>query len=478
MTDHVAIQRTHDPHRGRRRPGHAWLGGIGVSLIAAVVALYGLSSVAGATTSSKPYSVTDNGSSTGVTVGAGTTTNYSFAITDTATNSTGQTIGSAEIVPPNAFTINGDSISVPAGATATLKNGSSNCPSDQVSPTPTPLTCLIVNNLTITPGSTEVVSFNATASCAAAPADTFGFQVQQSNQFNGKPGNQSGPLTDPAALNVTVSNSCTLQFVATNEPADANPGATISNQSYTPSAGPVEVKALDGSGNPVSGASVTLAIAPTSLDPGKNAQLLWGNVTPVTAPTDNTGSAGIASFGPDAQHALGLNIAQPGEYELQASSPGFPNADSTDFFIGNGEACTGSCSASTSDVKNNQNDNLSTTSAGGDITVIVGLDLPFCSDGQSHAPDVTTTSSKGLVLSQNTFGKELQITFPSKLGPGHFDVCWLPDGAQKPVVLGSCPKLVQPVQTACLISPISKDNTTGLINEDILAPAGDPSKWY
>jgi hypothetical protein len=151
-------------------------------------------------------------------------------------------------------------------------------------------------------------------------------QLQQANQFNGKPGNQVGPLTDPAALRATVNNSCTLEFVT--QPTDANPGATISNQSYTaiPPASPIEVEALDGSNNPVSGVDVTLAIAATSPDPGKNAQLAGA---PVTA-TDNTG---IASFG-------GANIAQPGEYVLQGTSPGFPTAHSaaSGFLIGSGTA--------------------------------------------------------------------------------------------------------------------------------------------
>lgn len=433
--------------------------------MAAAAAFYGLSAVATAGTTSKPYFVTDslnNGapSSTGVSVAAGTTNAFSFAITD---NTSTQGIGSAEIVPPNGFTIDPNSLSVPPGATASLTNGTS-CPLDQVSPTPSPLTCVIVNNLTITPGGTEAISFSAATSCAASASSTFGLQVQQANQFSGKPGNQMGPLTDPPALNVAVSNSCTLQFVT--EPADANPSTTISNQSYTaiPPAQPIEVEALAG-GNPVSGVPVTLAIdLANSPDPGKGAQLAG-------APVTSTAANGIASFG-------GANIAVPGQYVLQASSPGFQTVDSTPatgFLVGSGAACTPgvSCSANTNDPKNGQNDNLTVTSTtNGEITVIVGLDAPpaSCTDGASHAPDVTTTSATTITAN----GKNLSVTFSSKLGAGHFQVCWT-DGVQTVDPLGACGKITAPVQTACLVSPISKDNSTGLINEDIMLPPGDAS---
>jgi hypothetical protein len=89
---------------------------------------------------------------------------------------------------------------------------------------------------------------------------------------------------------------------------------------------------------------------------------------------------------------------------------------------------------------------------------------------------VTSTSATNLTPS-GTFGKELSVTFPSKLGPGHFEVCWSENGGPA-VVLGACPKLTQPVTVACLLSPISKDNTTKLINEDILAPEGDGSRTW
>jgi hypothetical protein len=160
----------------------------GVALLTALVATYVLAAPAGAAT--KPYSVVI---SPGIAVPGA---NVTFQATFT-NRTTSQTLGSANLTAPAGFTVVGASVRGQAQAVA----GS----------------VVQLRNLGIAPGASLVATVNAGVPSAnpCAPAD-FAWQVvaKQSNDFNGLPGNEFGPLVDSSLTTSTTCDGTATQCTA------------------------------------------------------------------------------------------------------------------------------------------------------------------------------------------------------------------------------------------------------------------------
>jgi hypothetical protein len=283
-------------------------------------------------------------------VGAGATVNFSFTLTNEATQ---QSLGSADLTPPSGWVLSSPS--------AVTENGYS---SPGASASVSGQTTLELRNLAIPPGGGDSVSvsFTGAVSCAGA-ASQWTLLAKQANNFNGNPGNDF--TIDPSsALTVTVNQipGCTLTFLA--QPTNTSfpvIGGTYSNditsEGFDPSGAPVEVEAKDGQGNPIAGVTVTL-----SEIYGPKSSNLSGDTSATTG--DGTGgtSLGVASFSP-------IYVNLTGYYELVANAPAFPADDSNTFQVTTttSDCSTGSCNGNIPAGNKTAGVNVDITNAGNDI---------------------------------------------------------------------------------------------------------------
>lgn len=347
----------------------------------------GLPAAASAASPTKPFEValTPAQVPAGVTVGA-----YTVKLT----NQTGtQQLGSADVTVPAAFTV--------AGA-PTLDRAGTVSESDNV---------LHLRSLNLPPDASVTVTVALRMTCVSG-AYTWKAAAKQSNDFNGPPGNNLGPVR--GSLTTTVTGSCALRFVA--HPADTEKNQSIRATAFDPASSQlVTVEAVDGSASPARltwfNGPVTIGLAPTSY---------LGRLDPTG--TSATASAGLASF-------ANLRIDASGAYNLRATTTtaGFVAGDSVAFKIVDVAAsCTSAnCTArlagrqSTSEL----------TAAPGTSTGVVALSLnlgpePVCAGYVPPAPDwyefaLTAERDKTIVT---TFTKQAMRDFGS--GPSALEVCF------------------------------------------------------
>lgn len=206
---------------------------------------------------------------------------------------------------------------IPAGATrpltATVTNNSSQqlgsmrvtLPSTMSTTSPTFFT-----NLGIAPGDHMTFTFSTTAQCAAADAQSWTFEVKQSNDFSGMGNDFTQPPT--GNLKTAVTGNCTLTW--TTPPRGAQINAAITATDFDTSGPPPVVTLRDAAGGPLAGRTVTLGLG---LSAGTGT--LGG---PLSATTDGNGGA---TFAGDA-------INGPGVYRLSAASAGVPAPGVSDPF--------------------------------------------------------------------------------------------------------------------------------------------------
>ena len=161
-------------------------------------------------------------------------------------------------------------------------------------------------------GKSMTITVNAVAPCKTTTLTWYVMAMSGSNYT----GTTFALDTAKSTKTTKVNGTCTLAFVAGRQPGSAHPNEVISSVDFDPSGAPIQVKVLDGSGNPSSfPASIALAI-------GSNP----GGGTLGGTPT-KTASGGIASFDD-------LTIDNPGvDYTLVASSTGFTSVTSGPFTI-------------------------------------------------------------------------------------------------------------------------------------------------
>jgi hypothetical protein len=278
-----------------RRP---WRGLVhaGTVLAAGLVAVVVITSGSAATTT-KPYTTyIDPGPLAG-----GGTAHVNLAIRNLANP---QTLGSANVTAPSAFTLLG--ASSPQGS-ATLSGS-----------------LVQLRNLNLAPGATLNVDLTVRTSCTSG-SYTWSILAKQSNSFNGPPGNDYTRQSSGSNLVTAVAGACRL--VWDTQPKSAFVNKIITGTQSDPSGSPVAVKAVDGDGNTVSSASGTVTLtntAGTFTSSGGFAGTQAGLVN------------GVATFSSLTSSATGTDL------KLSGSSPGFvstPDSGVFDIFIA-GTSCT------------------------------------------------------------------------------------------------------------------------------------------
>src|SRR3954469_4915112 len=169
-----------------------------------------------AATVSKPYSATVSvppaappGSAA---AGAHVTFNAVLQNLDTQ-----QTLGSANITPPDGFAV--ARLSTTRGQLTVGPNG-----------------VIQLRNLGLvpsTPPSTVTVTIEADVPCSGSSHATWGVQAKQSNDFNGT-GNDFTLVSKLALRQTTVLGTCHLQFVNQRQPTDARAKQTITSSPFNP----------------------------------------------------------------------------------------------------------------------------------------------------------------------------------------------------------------------------------------------------
>jgi hypothetical protein len=368
----------------KRRWSNRWRS-IGSSVIVLLVAC-GLPASASAAPT-KPFEVTLTPAQVpaGVTVGA---------YTVTLTNETGtQQLGSADVTVPGAFTV----VSQP-----TLNRPGTVSESDKV---------LHLRTLNLPPGASVTATVGLRMTCVSG-AYTWKAAAKQSNDFNGPPGNNLGPVK--GSLTTTVTGSCALRFVT--HPADSEKNESIRATAFAPTSSQlVTVEAVDGSASPARlawfNAPVTIGLAPTSY---------LGRLD--SAGTSATANAGLASF-------PNLRVDASGVYELRATTTaaGFVAGDSVAFKIVDvAESCaSASCTARLA----GRQSTSALTAAPGSSTGVVALSLnlgpePICAGYVPPGPDwyefaLTATRDKTILT---TFTKQAMRDFGS--GPSALEICF------------------------------------------------------
>jgi hypothetical protein len=266
---------------------------LAVALVAAVAITAGS---AGSTT--KPYTAYfDPGPLAG-----GATVHVNLALHNLADP---QPLGSANVTAPSSFTI--QAASVPQG-TATVASGS----------------LLQLRNLNLAAGATLNVDITVSTSCASG-SYPWGIQAKQSNDFNGPPGNNFTLQTDGSNLLTSVSGTCRL--VWGTQPTNAVVGHLITGTPGDQSGPQVTVRAVDGDGNTLTGATGTVTLTKTA-----GTFTSAGGFTGTQANLAN----GVATFSSLTSSATGTGL------KLSGSSPGFistPDSGSFDVLFA-GTSCT------------------------------------------------------------------------------------------------------------------------------------------
>jgi hypothetical protein len=310
----------------RRRP---WLGLVhtGTVLAAGLVAVVVITSGSAATTT-KPYTAYfDPGP-----LASGGTAHVNLAIHNLANP---QTLGSANVTAPSAFTLLG--ASTPQG-NATVASGS----------------LLQLRNLNLAPGATLNVDITLRTPCANG-SYTWAISAKQSNDFNGPPGNDY--TLQSAGSNLVTSVAGTCRLVWDTQPKSAVVNTVITGTQGDPSGPPVAVKAVDGDGNTLQSASGTVTLTKTAgtfSSSGGFAGMQAGLVN------------GVATFSSLTSSATGTG------FKLSGSSPGFistPDSGGFDIFIA-GTDCTLGDDCSLPGVVLDSKTNVDTTATGGAFTFL------------------------------------------------------------------------------------------------------------
>jgi hypothetical protein len=308
------------PWRGLVRAGTV----LAVGLVAVIFIAAG--SAGGTTT--KPYTASfDPGPLAG-----GGTVHLNLAIRNLANP---QTLGSANVTAPSAFTLL--DASAPQG-NAVVASGS----------------VLQLRNLNLAPGATLNVDITLRTSCTSG-FYTWVIRVKQSNDFNGPPGNDYTLETSGSNLVTAVTGTCRL--VWDTQPASADVNTTITGTARDPSGQAVAVKAVDGDGNTLQSATGTVTLAKTA-----GTFTSSGGFSGLQAGLVN----GVATFSSLTSSATGTG------FKLRGSSPGFvstPDSGAFDIFIA-GTDCTLGLDCELPGVVLDSKTNVDTTVTGGAFTFL------------------------------------------------------------------------------------------------------------
>jgi hypothetical protein len=207
-----------------------------------------------------------------------------------------QSLGSANITAPAAYTLTGGSLGSGSGTATRAGN------------------TLQLRNLSLAPNATVNITLNFKTPCVDGTARTWAIIVKQANNFSGPPGNDFVRATGTAApVTTAAASACLLRFA--NQPAATHTGSTITD-AFDSSGSGIRVEIYD----PVSGLTVDTD-APVSLALGFNTA---GGTLSGGAATNAV--AGVATFS-------ALSINKPGPYTLKASSPAASNNPETGKFM-------------------------------------------------------------------------------------------------------------------------------------------------
>jgi hypothetical protein len=327
-----------------------------------------------------------------------------------------------------------------------------------------------VRTVGLAAGKSMTITVNAVAPCKTTTLTWYVMAMSGSNYTGTTFALDAAKSTKTTKVNGT----CTIAFVAGRQPGSAHPNEVISSTDFNPSGDPIQVKVLDGSGNPSSfPASIALAIGS---NPGSGT--LGGTPT-------KTASGGVATFDD-------LTIDNPGvDYTLVGSSAGFASVTSGPFTIADENVpcvpdvdCIGDIDDGTTFANVNAKADPSATNLR--ISLLEGG--PDC-DGEDY---IESTSTVEFSVSSGTRVKEVSISFDAGLGgsiegsdpASPFQVCYespspFVDRHEATVTTGLLPDCdyEYPESTApCVLSRIQGygDYSSTWVTVTFLAPAGDP----
>ena len=313
------------------------------------------------------------------------------------------------------------------------------------------------------------ITVNAVAPCKTTTLTWYVMAMSGSNHT----GTTFALDTTKSTKTTKVNGTCSLAFVAGRQPGSAHPNEVISSVDFDPSGAPIQVKVLDGSGNPSSfPASIALAIGS---NPGGGT--LGGTST-------KTASGGIATFDD-------LTIDNQGvDYTLVASSTGSASVTSGPFTIADVDVpCEPNvdCIGDIDDGKTFVNVNAKADPSATNLRISLLEGGPDC-DGDDY---IETTSTVEFSVSSGSRVKEVSISFDAGLGAGiegydpagDFQVCYESptpfidrhEGSVTTGLLPDCDSSTPESTAPCVLSRIQGgDYRSTWVTVTFLAPAGDP----
>jgi hypothetical protein len=369
-----------------------------IGLAAVAMAILVSAGSAASTTKSYTANICAGGSgpcaapSAPLTLAGGTSTSVDLTI---ANNAGTQSLGSVNVTPPAGFGI-GTVSPFPTGSS--VQSG-----------------VIKLRNLNIAAGTVRTFTIAISVPCQSTnPAWTI--LAKQSNDFNGPPGNAFTLDVPNSSLSTAVTGTCKLFFV--NQPKNAQVNTTITSAADDPSGDPVTVEVRDGNNQPITTATGTITLTPSS-----NALSFTGNSIGL--------SNGVATFET-------LKSSATGSYTLIASGDGFTSSDPSDSFTisdfgtvcpAGDTTCTGS--ASSGDKKTKAAVTSSTSDGFDDATT---LEISMLAATTEHCEDFTTApNSSGVSVDVRpltdltevtiTLDKTIVNAFPDN-GVAHFNVCF------------------------------------------------------
>jgi hypothetical protein len=261
----------------------------------------------------------------------------------------GKELGSVRISPPAGFVLT--SVSAVGGSTAlpvSVASGSAT-----------------VEYIDLDhPGQTAVVTLTARIKCGIAGDGAWTVVAHQTDKYNIT--NAKVLTQDPSSQLVSHVSACRLAFVVGRGPSDAGVDKTITSSPADPAGPRIQVRLLDGNGDPAhrAGVGVSVAIKPGTGTAGASI----GGVTSST-----TSPAGLARFAP--------TINRSGhDYQLLATAgPAIDSVTSGTFDVDDvAKVCSGPCSGTAQ-----LGDTTATVSAksdGGVLSMSLGLDDIDCNN--------------------------------------------------------------------------------------------------
>jgi len=408
-----------------------------VASLVAVGALLGLGLLAPAAfaaSTSKPYAAVVSPDPAFV----GSTTTYTVTLTNETDT---QTLGSANVSGPSAFTLLAAHDVVPGG-TATVSGST-----------------VQLRNLNVPPGGSASVQVDAQAPCHAATY-TWSSIAKQSNNFSGPPGNNL--FLDPATshLTTTLAGSCTMSFL--REPASAQVSTNLTSVTYDPTGDAVQAAVLDGSGAVIARGPLSTTVASLSIATNPSG----GHLSASGA----TAAGGVTTF-----PSLSIDASGVG-YTLRASldDPDVLAADSTAFDIQDvGKQCgAGPCgSGLVTKGSTTAEENAPAGSAGDLLSLSVAIEPLDCAgyvESSSVATFSVTNRSKVVTI---TLAKNAVTHSVST-----YQVCY---SSPTPFVdrtgaTTSGPALLPDCDVAAAPCVQSRDVVRGAVRLTFAAPAGDP----